>query len=248
MQWVSQSKSMSIFISSFSTEKALNTFHFKWISLCGLLLTLWRQHALTCDIILQLFPWPPRGQPAFTTQCDCQHSFHGLTRGAPHNQRRRQWTMSLGTAGWASMADPVLSTSAPGCCCCCCCCCCCAVTSVNTRSTTCSQLQASFALQQRCGQLCHCTFTSQATKCGVKYVMWRGLHYADEGDGGETWVWHCIVRCTQNFLKCSLKISIQISIVAFWFYSCVSQVVAWADTHVGSQGVCFKGGSPFSKV
>lgn len=97
-----------LFIAILFTQRSKDNLTFREVLWTGLL-SFWRQHVLTCDIIVQLFPWTPTGQPAFTAQCDCQHSFPGLTRGVPHNRRRRHWAMSLATAGWASMADQTLS-------------------------------------------------------------------------------------------------------------------------------------------
>lgn len=51
-----------------------------------------------CDIIVQLFAWPRWVQHAFSTQCDCQNSFPGLTRGA-HNHWRRHRAVVIRN-GW----------------------------------------------------------------------------------------------------------------------------------------------------
>lgn len=148
--------------------KSNQTFYLKWSTVDRPSLTLWRQHVLTCDIIVQLSPWPPRGQPAFTTQCDCQHSFPSLTRGAPHNQHRHHWAMSLGTAGWASMAAPTLSTSAPGCRCC-------TVTSVNTRPQEC-QARSQLHVAPLTRPVSLHLYLIETRRCSATYVMWRGAH------------------------------------------------------------------------
>lgn len=63
--------------------------------------TLWRQHMLTCDIIVQLFTRPCWVQHASSAQCDCQHSFPGLTRGAAHNHQCRHQAVVIRN-GWMS--------------------------------------------------------------------------------------------------------------------------------------------------
>lgn len=177
----------------FLSPRSKENFYFRW----GQAFCLQRQHVLTCDIIVHLFPWPPRGQPTFTTQCDCQHSFPGLTRGAPHNQRRRHWAMSLGTAGWASMADPTLCTSAPGCLAA-------APWPLRTPGPESAKRVLSRLLprwldpfvpqQSYRGELFRCTFTSrtECDICNVKSAHLCGFIQIKHSLGGEEWAWNVL--------------------------------------------------------